>query len=149
MSKFKSITEFNKFLIVRKINVDYNQYFKLIHSRFYSEIDISFMDYFLSLIDHSNNFIIEDSKLLEYNAINNLDHDTILELINDNSLIENQDYIISNEDVNLDNKKKYILTPLAFKLCLMRTNNTDKYLKYYMLYDKCFHYYNNLISNIN
>jgi hypothetical protein len=147
MSEFKSIIEFNNFLIKRNINVDYNQYFKLVQSRFYPEIDISFMDYFLSLIDHSHEFIIDDIKLLEYNAIDNLDSDTIIDMLNDNLLIENQDYIISIDTILVPNKKKYILTPEAFKLCLMRTENTDKYLKYFLLHDKCFHYYNKLQMN--
>jgi len=147
MSEFKSIIEFNNFLIERNINVDYNQYFKLVQSRFYPEIDISFMNYFLSLIDHSHEFIIDDIKLLEYNAIDNLDSDTIIDMLNDNLLIENQDYIISIDTILVPNKKKYILTPEAFKLCLMRTEKTDKYIKYFLLHDKSFHYYNKLQMN--
>lgn len=156
MSQFKSITEFNNFLIEKKINVNFNQYFKLVQSRFYPDIDISFMEYFISLIEHNNEFIIEDSKLLEYNAIDNLDPDTIINCLNDNLLIENKDYIISIDNSLLpnnhdpwDNHKVYILTPNAFKICLMRTNNTDKYIKYFILYDKCFHYYYKLTTNLS
>jgi hypothetical protein len=46
MSQFQTITEFNTYLTNNLINeYNLNEYFKLIHTEFYSNIDISFMDY--------------------------------------------------------------------------------------------------------
>jgi hypothetical protein len=66
MSQFQTITEFNTYLSDKLRNVKLNEYFNLIHSQFYSNIDISFMDYFLELTNNENEFIVKHIKLQEY-----------------------------------------------------------------------------------
>ena len=39
------------------------------------------------------------------------------------------------------NKKSYLLHPRAFKICLMRAKNTQKYAIYYILLEECIVYY--------
>jgi hypothetical protein len=34
-----------------------NEFFKTVHSQFYSQVDISFMDYFLKLTIHESEFV--------------------------------------------------------------------------------------------
>ena len=59
MCQFNNITEFNTYLSDNLKNIKLNEYFNLIHSQFYSKIDISFMDYFLELTNHENEFIVD------------------------------------------------------------------------------------------
>ena len=66
MCQFNNITEFNTYLSDNLKNIKLNEYFNLIHSQFYSKIDISFMDYFLELTNHENEFIVDHIKLQEY-----------------------------------------------------------------------------------
>ena len=42
------------------------EFFNNIHSRFYPNQDISFMEYFLELTDHEDEFVVHHSKLVEY-----------------------------------------------------------------------------------
>ena len=69
MSQFNTITEFNTYLSDKLKNVKLNEYFSLIQSEFYSNLDISFMDYFLELINKKNEICIEHQKLIEYGII--------------------------------------------------------------------------------
>ena len=67
--------------------------------------------------------------------------------INSNNLIENQDYRLGNvaqpvPQGGFSNKKEYILTPYALKLCLIRAKNSKIYANYYLLLEKVFKNYN-------
>lgn len=46
-----------------------NEFFKTVHSQFYSHVDISFMDYFLELTIHESEFVVPHSKLTEYGIV--------------------------------------------------------------------------------
>ena len=165
MSQFATIQEFNIYLSDKLRNVKLNEYFSLIHSQFYSELDISFMDYFLELCNHENEFIVEHIKLQEYGVLTNINSSGTIKRTLDNSLmlIENEDYLLYNV-VQQDSKKKhggnnakdYKLTPYAFKLCLIRSKNSKEYAKYYLLLEQVFKnyqeyqimYQNNIINGI-
>jgi uncharacterized coiled-coil DUF342 family protein len=148
MSQFKTITEFNTYLTNNLINeYNLNEYFKLIHTEFYSNIDISFMNYFLELTNNENEFIVEHIKLQEYKVINNIKSSTILQTLNGNYLIENEDYQVHNvmqqseTSRGIKHAKEYHLTPYAFKLCLIRSKNSKEYAKYYLLLEQVFKNY--------
>jgi hypothetical protein len=129
-----------------------NDFFKEIHSKYYNSIDISFMEYFLSLIEKQNEFCIEHIKLQEYKDVNNISTSgVILRCLNSNNLTEGRDFNLSNvgqvrEPTNGQNRgnvivKQYKLTPYTFKLCLIRAKNSKDYAKYYLLLEECFYYY--------
>jgi hypothetical protein len=147
MSQFQTITEFNTYLSDKLRNVKLNEYFKLIHTEFYSNIDISFMNYFLELTNNENEFIVEHIKLQEYKVINNIKSSTILQTLNGNYLIENEDYQVHNvmqqseTSRGIKHAKEYHLTPYAFKLCLIRSKNSKEYAKYYLLLEQVFKNY--------
>jgi uncharacterized coiled-coil DUF342 family protein len=151
MSQFKTITKFNTYLSEKLKNIKLNEYFNLIHSQFYSNIDISFMDYFLELTNNENEFIVEHIKLQEYKVINNLiTSANIKKNLERLMLIENEDYqVFQVEQSRSDNKhggsngnkKEYKLTPYAFKLCLIRSKNSKEYAKYYLLLEQVFKNY--------
>ena len=152
MQNFNTIDEFNTYLSKSLIKYDLNVYFNYIHSKFYNNIDISFMDYFLSLIEHRGEFCVEHTKLKEYGIIENIENtNNILKSLIGHGLIENADYHVRNvsqvrKTLNGLNrgeviKNHYKLTPYAFKLCLIRAKNSKKYANYYLLLEECFYYY--------
>ena len=62
-------------------------------------------------------------------------------------LIENEDYQVANVGQQSETSrgkkyaKEYKLTPYAFKLCLIRSKNSKKYAKYYLLLEQVFKNY--------
>jgi len=149
-SQFNTITEFNTYLSDKLRNVKLNEYFTLIHSKFYKNVDISFMDYFLELCEHENEFIVDHIKLQEYGIINTIKSSTIKQTLENTALlIENEDYRVHNVMQPLKGKrggatsgfKEYKLTPYAFKLCLIRSKNSKEYAKYYLLLEQVFKNY--------
>jgi hypothetical protein len=145
MIQFTSISEFNTYLSNNLKNIKLNEYFKEIQSKFYSELDISFMDYFLELITKKDKICIEHQKLIEYGIIKINQSKDIKDCIDKFSAIENVDFT-SFKDCSLKPKGgrpsiNYKLTPKLFKLCLMRSIKENKYAKYYLLLEECFYYY--------
>ncbi len=151
MSQFNTITEFNNYLSDKLKNVKLNEYFSLIHSQFYSNIDISFMDYFLELTNNENKFIVDHIKLQEYGVLTNIKSCNINDCLKKCYLNENEDYLVLNiqqvrtkktgENTGNVIKKEYKLTPYAFKLCLIRSKNSKEYAKYYLLLEQVFKNY--------
>ena len=143
-----SITEYNTNLINNMIDIDLIDYFKEIHNIFYKDINISFMSYFLEICNKDDEFIIDHSKLKKYKIITSGRSNDIKECLNRLELIENKDFIIrvipQQQDITkgIKNIKEYMLTPYAFKLCLIRSKNTKVYANYYLLLEKVFNYYN-------
>ena len=146
MSQFNTITEFNNYLSDKLKNVKLNEYFSLIQSEFYSDLDISFMDYFLELINKKNEICIEHQKLIEYGIIKKTqDSSHIKECILKFNAQENIDYLSFPEQSGKPKGGRpsinYKLTPKLFKLCLMRSIKENKYANYYLLLEECFYYY--------
>jgi hypothetical protein len=106
MSQFGNINNFNAYLTQKLKNVKLNEYFNLIQSEFYSNIDISFMDYFLELTNNENEFIVNYIKLQEYGVLTNIKSSTILQTLNGSNLIENEDYLVHNVMQPLTGKKE-------------------------------------------
>jgi gas vesicle protein len=162
-----SIQELNIYLSNNLTNLKLNDYFKEIQHRFYNDLDISFMEYFLELCNHENEFIVEHKKLKEYGVLNNINTSAKIKRTLDDTLflIENEDYWVSNVGQPLTGRRggatsgynQYKLTPYAFKLCLIRSKNSKKYAKYYLLLEQVFKnyqdyqilYQNNIINGIS
>ena len=64
------INELNLYLTNNFIKLNINEYFKEYCNKYYKDTDISFMDYFLSLVYKKNEFCVEHNKLKEYKVIN-------------------------------------------------------------------------------
>jgi hypothetical protein len=147
MSQFGTINNFNAYLTQKLRNVKLNEYFNLIHSQFYCNIDISFMDYFLELTNNENEFIVDHIKLQEYKVINTIKTSDINRVLKQFYLIENEDYLVRNVAQQSETSrgikyaKEYKLTPYAFKLCLIRSKNSKEYAKYYLLLEQVFKNY--------
>ena len=151
MSQFNTITDLNTYLTDNLRNIKLNDYFSLIQSQFYSNLDISFMDYFLELITKRDEICIDHQKLIEYGIINTKRSNDIKDCIEKCNSIENTDFECLTAERSAvkrvgrggsnGNKKEYKLTPKLFKLCLMRSIKENKYANYYLLLEECFYYY--------
>ncbi len=150
-----SIAEYNAKLINNMIDVNLIDYFKEIHKIFYKDMNIIFMEYFLEICNKDDEFIIDHSKLKKYKIITSGRSNDIKECLNRLELIENTDFIVrgvpQQQDISrgIRNVKEYILTPYAFKLCLIRSKNTKVYANYYLLLEKVFKYYNDYRKEYN
>ena len=126
MSQYNNINEFNIDLSKDNLNeYSLNNYFKEIHAKFYSNIEINFMDYFLELTKNEGEFIVEHQKLKEYGVLTNVDSsEKIKRSLERLFLIENEDYQVSQvgqvrtkstgENTGNVIKNEYKLTPLCF-----------------------------------
>ena len=152
-----SMSEFNSRLVSSLVRLDFEEYFKEAHVKCFPSIDMSFMDYFLTLAGNPETFVVNQEKLVEYGVITNIDSTSSIKrcLQKFEFLKENVDYLldhITQQDRKHggSNKKVYLLTQDAFKLCLMRSKNSLKYAQYYLLLEKVtsMHYkYNSAYKN--
>jgi hypothetical protein len=97
-----------------------------VHKRFYPEQDIAFMDYFFELASQENEgkFVVPHQKLIEYGVAASTRSSAIKTRLENLGLEEGPEYVL--QDI-LQNSKKggrpakvYMLTPEAFKMCLIR-----------------------------
>jgi hypothetical protein len=146
--------EFIKSLVDSKTKITMKDFFKTIHSKFYSKQDISFMEYFLKLTENEGEFIVHHEKLIEYGIMSSKQSNHIKEKLDVLRLVEDEDFSYVFPDVreNLSSggrpKKVYMLTPEAFKKCLMRAQRRPKqtvdpvvYCDYYLLFEKTYKLY--------
>ena len=143
--------------IGEKLNeVSLQRFFEYMHFRYYNEVDISFMGYFLSLYDVENEYPIEHTALIEYGVMTCSDNSSKvkrkltelgLEEIKDYSLLTDVGQQTSKRGGS--NKKVYGLTQDAFKLCLSRAQRRPgqskdpvSYARYFILLEKIYLLYN-------
>ena len=148
-----TIQEYIQNLIQNEIKLSLEKFFKDIHKRFYPNQDISFMSYFLELTTHEGEFVVHHEKLIEYGVMTTKNSARVKDKLNALELIENEDYRL--EDIlqpvpqgGYSTKKVYMLTPEAFKTCLMRarryphqTIDPKIYSKYYLLLERTYKLY--------
>lgn len=139
-----TIPEYSLELAYNMIKYNIEEYFTDIQSQYYNNLNIEFMDYFLSLIPRKNEFCIGQDKLKEYNIINTSKSKHIFRALEKFDLKENVDYIILTPErigpkhISL---KIFKLTPYAFKLCLIRDKKSVEYANYYLMLEEIFYYY--------
>lgn len=143
---FQKITDYNTNLVGNLTKITLEEYFKAIHEQFYPNQDISFMEYFLELcMSNSAEFIVNHSKLGEYGVIKSGRSSDVKDCLNQFRMEKDIDYLLRNVPQQfksgIKHKKEYILTPRAFKKCLMRAKDTQVYSDYYILLGEVFAYY--------
>jgi len=126
------------------------EFFKHVHEQFYADIDTSFMEYFLEIAEHEDEFIVHHSKLHEYGVVTSTQSYHMKEKFDTLELVEQQDYQLTDirepvKQGGFVNHKHYHLTPEAFKKCLMRARKYANqpvdpviYVDYYLLLEKIF-----------
>ncbi len=119
----------------------------------YPDIDMSFKDYFLEIISHGDKFEIPHSKLVEYGVMSSTRSSAVLEKLMNYDMVEGKHFKV--QDVKKRGKsggtksKLYMLTPDAFKICLIKSKRFTGqrvdpmvYLYYFLLLEKTDKWYN-------
>ena len=138
---------FIQILIETGEKLSLEDFFKSVHRKFYSNYDISFMKYFLELTTQEGEFVVHHEKLIEYGIVTSNRSSDIKEKLDNLRLAENIDYSLLRDVPQqwegargIKHTKVYMLTPEAFKKCLMRAQRRSKqkvdpvvYCDYYLL----------------
>jgi hypothetical protein len=150
------IQEFIQTLVNKnEMKISLCDFFKIVHSEFYSDYDISFMEYFLELTTHEGEFVVHHEKLIEYGIVTSGRSSTIKEKLNTLGLVEDEDFSLLQDVLQqwegsrgIKHTKVYMLTPEAFKKCLMRAQRRPAqkidpvvYCDYYLLLEKTYKLY--------
>ena len=142
---YKSIEEYNTYLVENQIQINIIDFVKEVNKIKYN-IDISFINEFIELVS-KDECCIHHNMLQKYGILTLKKGTTdIKNLINQNNFIENEDFELRNVSElrpqgGTSNKNEYYLHPEAFKICLIRSLKTKKYAKYYLLLEKCIKYF--------
>ncbi len=142
------------------IKVDLNEFFKEVHERFYPDIDVSFMKYFIQLTKQGGRFVVEHTKLKEYGIMTSTESSKVKNKLNRYNLVDGEDYLLADVGEQLPSgtkySKMYTLTPKAFKLCLMRAQRRPDqpidpviYADYYLLLEIIHSLYDDYQENYN
>lgn len=95
-------------LAEKLIKISMKDYFKQVVDKFYSDYDISFMEYFLELSKaNQNEFVVHQSKLEEYGIAAN--GESVKANLNSFRLVEEVDYQLA------DLTEHYYLTPTSIQ----------------------------------
>jgi phage anti-repressor protein len=142
----QEIVDLNEHLIRCQANYDIIDYIKRINNLNKQPLDISFMEELLSFIEQDtccipHTLLIKYGVFKERNASANVK--STLELY---EFIENEDFLLRNvseqdKKHGGSNKITYYLHPNTFKILLMRSKCEKKYVRYYILLEKCIKYY--------
>jgi phage anti-repressor protein len=141
---YKSIEEYKSYLVENQVNINIIEFVKEINKIKY-KIDLSFIDEFIELVSKDECCIHHN--MLEKYGISNLKGGSkdIKRILDQNEFIENEDYLLSKVAEQLLSgtkyKNEYFLHPESFKICLMRSQKTRKYAKYYLLLEECIKYF--------
>ena len=138
----QKIMEFNEKLVKNNIDIGIIDYVKIINEKYYN-IDISFIDNFIDLINKDECCIPHEFlKTLGITQLTGGSSD-VKKILNNNNGIENKDYMLQLSHT-AENREQitYVLHPLIFKKILIRNKNTDKYANYYLLLEMCIKHYN-------
>jgi hypothetical protein len=84
-----------KSLVDLKNKINMKDFFKIIHNKFYPGQDISFMEYFLELSDHKEEFIVHHDKLLEYGIMSSKQSTHVKVKLEALGLVEGEEYLLT------------------------------------------------------
>ncbi len=121
------------------------EFFNVMQSRFYTDLNIKFVSYFVKTITHDGEFVVSYNKLLEVGVKVSTRPEDIVFNLERIGLISKTDYI-ANKDLTC-----FTLTPDAFKRCLLGSNRWKTYARYYEQLDCILHlfvYYQRVYSEI-
>lgn len=160
---FESIEQYNENISNNLKIMSINEYFKDIYKYFYSDIDTETVDYLLEL-SNDKSFCIQHEKLFEYDLIMMNCHKKALSCLEYCMLKEDKDYIkilykdvvnyVYNDDLpinknvieyylgaynstdpKINTMVFYVLKQSAFKECLMLSKRTNKYRRYFTIFE--------------
>ena len=136
--------KFNNALVKSGKDITVRQYVRVIAERVY-KMDVGFMEENIEYIIKRGEFCVPHTKLIETGVVTINDSMKIRRLLTvTRKFKEGVDYIckVAEEGKKKGSPQKtYTLTPKAYRMCLMRSRNSDKYADYYCLLEDAIHYY--------
>ena len=133
-------------------NMSIIDFIRYIQHKYYPDMDISFMEKFMAMRNHKEEYIISSDELAKYGVLSippskkSLQKDQVKEYLTQNKFIEQQDYEMQIVLIKYTSGSKerhiYMLKPRTFLLCLINSQNQPKYREYYFLLEECVSYYN-------
>ncbi len=130
-----------------------SDFFQSIHQQYYPDQDIFFMEYFLELAEHEDQFVVPHSKLVEYGVMTSMRSNNVEKKLTSLGLENEVDYRLLHvsqpvKQGGFVKSVNYTLTPEAFKKCLMRAQRRSNqevdpviYCDYYLLLEKIYKLY--------
>lgn len=152
MSILYDIEAVNEYLISKEIHFDLPNYFKYICTQLRSDINNNFIEFYLTYLLKKNEFNIKHNKLNEFKIMKYSKTKNIKEYLNQLNLKENLDYKInslieSNKQNNCYIKSEFLLTPNAFKLCVLKSKNNLELTQNLLFLEDCNSYYKEYTIN--
>ena len=124
-----------------KINIiDFAKQYNLLTKN----IDVSFVDQFLSMVE-SDDFCIHHDMLYLYGVLSECTTYDVKRLLEQYQFEEGEDYIV-NRNIAAAHQggsiNNYFLKPDTFKMCLIRSLRTRKYARYYFFLEEVIYWFN-------
>ena len=142
MTTQEMISQLNASLVNEQPDITVLDYVKLLNENIFN-IDISFIDDFIGSVDKEG-FIINHEMLFKYEILLKTSSTNVLNSLSSYEFVDGVDYQLSRQliDDGRTEKNIYMLNTDAFKMICIRSKNTKKYARYYLLLEKCIKYYN-------
>ena len=137
------IKEFNEKLAQDKKEITIIEYVKELNDLFFN-IDISFIDDFLAVVD-KDEFTIPHDLLFKYEVLAKAEtSNNVLRMLESYNFEDGVDYLLKKIRIDEGRTEKRIsmLSADAFKMLCMRSVKTKKFSHYYIILEKCIKYYN-------
>ena len=138
------VESFIQNLVLTKPSVNIIEFAKRLN-KILKNVDISFIEEFIELVGRTD-FCIPHELLYKYGVLTENTTGHIKRLLEQNDFKELKDYQITKSihGRNTDGtftKNLYMLTPKAFKMCLIRSLKQQKYAEYYLFLEEVLTYY--------
>ena len=146
---FNTISEYDEALVKGATLPPLMEYVRDVNHRFL-KVDIRFMEESMGYIVQDGEFCVPHTKLIETGVITSNNSMKIRRLLTESrNFKEGVDYIcqVAEEGKKRGSPQKtYTLTPKAYRMCLIRSRNSDKYADYYLTLEECVFRYDNLTT---
>lgn len=138
MSSYAGAERYAAILADRLIRLGLVEFFQNVHRQFFSHIDIKFMNFFLWMSKQEGKFVVHYSVLREYGVMTAADLVDIKDKLQLLGLLLDEDFTFESGVY-----PNYLLSPDAFKMCLMRAQRRANhpidpviYLRHFLLLEK-------------
>jgi hypothetical protein len=150
MTQFESVQSYAEFVQTECPNMLPINFFRRCNEMFL-HIDSLKMIEMLEMINRQGEFFISGKKLGEYDVMTIRDSSHILQMLRSRNLKDGKDYLSPNVRGNLLQTGRpateYLLTPRAFKHCLMGSKKNSIYRDYYIMLEECVYYYDRIAQH--
>ncbi len=146
---FNTISEYDAALVKGATLPPLMEYVRDVNHRFL-KVDIRFMEESVGYITRDGEFCVPHTKLIDAGVITSNNTAKVLKLLKvTRKFKEGVNYICKVAEEGEKGgvpQKTYTLTPSAYKMCLIRSRNTDSYSDYYLTLEKCVFRYDKLTT---